>query len=777
VIDDELLQDLLGKATGHYNNGDYQKAIDAWKEALEVDPGSQKAREGIQMATLLLAGCEPIVEETPEPEPSPPADGARASVEGLGTEELEARLDRGIARVRGLLNDRKYSEAVEGARSLVPMDPDSEEIQRLVEEAQQAFEAAPFIEEHLTLSRELASQDRLAEAEAECRKVFVLDRANPDAHNLIAELRRRARAEKPAAPAAPAPAAPAAAEPPEIGGMTVKMDLSDVLEDLSGPESVPAEPESALPESPASVTPAGATPGGEEPLAEPLPTDLFDFELDLGGPGTAAQGIEASQAEEKTEPAAPAPAHSAPEADIEIVDADTVVPPSVRLVPRGGEEPQDSQSWLEKLDASEPPPPRQDARELEPDPPLAKGEASGAGSGGWEQELESLNLKTGEHDILGRSAARAPATAPQAVDSDLSSLLEEDAGSPISIAPVPEPEQKPEESPEEAAPIRPRRGETARAAARARAAQREEMEEAPGESGSRRSLPLWFGLLGVVLLAAGGTAWWFFFQPQTAKGLATSAVTPPSASSGEKPGVGQEPIPTPIGSTSREPVKPTQPSDEAAAVQGRQAAKESSAPAPAPPPPAQAAAAPVVEPPPQPPPRPRSPEELRAEVLRHMTEGRRMVAAEKWREARDEFAAVIALDPVNFEGKELLDQAQIRYDQEVKVRKDLDEAKSSFEDKNYQGALWKLYRLPRDPRLGDIDRAIRNSWYNWAVMCLKNGDATNALQKLNEALSADPDDADAVKLQEVATRYASKPKDKVFYSYADALKYRAFDQP
>ena len=213
-IDDELLQELLGKATGLYNNGEYQYVIDALTGAPAADPGSARARLGIQMAPLRLAGCGPAM-DSPERARAPPADRAPAAIEGLGKEALEARLDQGIRRVRALLNDRKYSEAVEGARSLVPMDPDSEEVQRLVEEAQQAFEAAPFIDEHLTLARELSSQDRLAEAEAECRKVFALDRANPDAHNLIADLRRRARE----ASAAPAPSAPAAAGFEPRGGV------------------------------------------------------------------------------------------------------------------------------------------------------------------------------------------------------------------------------------------------------------------------------------------------------------------------------------------------------------------------------------------------------------------------------------------------------------------------------------------------------------------------------------------------------------------------------
>lgn len=157
LIDEELLQELLAKASGLYNNGDYRGAIAAWKEVLAEDPGSQKAREGIQMATLLLGDFDPASPGDDAVVETVAADGAPAAPAGMPPAQRAARLDEGIARVRSLLTERKFGEAVEGARSLVPIDPESGEVQRLVEEAQQAFEAAPFIEEHLTLAKELAT--------------------------------------------------------------------------------------------------------------------------------------------------------------------------------------------------------------------------------------------------------------------------------------------------------------------------------------------------------------------------------------------------------------------------------------------------------------------------------------------------------------------------------------------------------------------------------------------------------------------------------------------
>src|SRR5262245_58126045 len=159
VIDDEKLQELLAKASSLYNNGEYQGAISAWQEALGVDPSSQKAREGIRMATLLLGDSGPATAA-----PAAPADGADPTAADAPVEETEARVDLGIARVKQLLSERKYAEAIEGAQGLLPLDPDSPAIMKLLEEAQHAFESAPFIEEHLTLSRELLTQERFAEA-------------------------------------------------------------------------------------------------------------------------------------------------------------------------------------------------------------------------------------------------------------------------------------------------------------------------------------------------------------------------------------------------------------------------------------------------------------------------------------------------------------------------------------------------------------------------------------------------------------------------------------
>jgi len=755
VIDDELLQELLAKASGLYNNGDYRGAITAWKEALAADPSSQKAREGIQMATLLLGDWDPRVEAADGPEPAAAADGAPATPARLTPEARAARLDEGVARVRTLLRQRQYSAAVEGARGLVPIDPDSEEVQRLVEEAQQAFESAPFIDEHLTLARELAAQERLSEAEVECRKVFALDPANPDALAFAAELRARMQA----------PAGDAAA-----GGVTMRMEIADLMaaQERAAVPAGPGDDEAPVPaEDPATEAAAEAA------VAASLPDDLM--ELDLESSGSAAQPAPGPDPEDL-------PAAGAVE---EIVDAETVVPPTVRLVPRTGAGSESVEAFLEKSEDVIPIPLAPPAAA----PPQAPA-AAPAEPVGWEEELESLNIKTGEHEIVGRSASRSATPAgPAGGEMDLSSLLGEDLDDPpgrTGPAPDPAAEAGPAPAPR---PVEPpafddpagaldaeidggvRVGADEAGAAAADALEPQSVPAAPARPHPRLSVPpMMFAILGVVILAGAGAFWWFVYQPKAAAAQVSAPPAGDPPADHARGGAGSGAIPTPLGSTSRQP---SEASGQGAAV--------AAATVPAPPPADAPGAGAVdtrgaVEPVPAPAPTRPSPEALRREAARHLADGRRLMAAEKWSEARSELAAALALDPVNFECKEMLDQVQAKVDEEVKVSRDLDEARHAFADKDYQASLWKLYRLPRDPRLGDIDVHIRNAWFNWAVVGLKGGDATDARQKLTEVLTADPGDAEAQKLMGVAERYSSRAKDRVFYSFVDNLRFRAFDQ-
>ncbi len=917
VIDDERLQELLVKASSLYNNGEYKGAIDAWREALTVDPGSQKAKEGIRMATLLLGDWEPAVPGAAPgtAEPTEPADGGGAGEPGLSPEEVEAKLDLGIARVKQLLAQRKYSEAIEGARGLLPINPDSEEIQRLLEEAQHAFESAPFIEEHLTLARELMAQERYPEAETECKKVFGLDATHPEARTLLAQIREKIQGHlKRAAD--------------QLGGMTVKLSLPDVLAAAKSGPAAAEKPQAAAPPKPQAASPkpevaptqrAKGTEsargfGGEiEPDAGDEPSiplgaggppahgagasrqeDVSSrnaleaaFEQagivdePIGGPAPAATEEPTERAGGKAEPGAGAAGNafegfkdfaeeaSPPQTEPEVVEAKTVVPPSVRLVPRTPPSapaqaaaskpavvtPKPATGTVKPATAAPKPPPLPTApgastKSPPPVPPTSSahspsatqpgspGQPHGAPAGAiavsdpspvdetaWETELTQLNIKQGQRDLLRGTPAKVGTARPDdQADADLMSFLDSDL-TPLSEAPAagakakqvkgatPGAGAKPPDlppgvegksakpAPEPDAPARPAREatgagtkekETPVPAVREQAGERPKTAPRSAPKG-RSAIPRYFALLGLLLVAGGAAAWWFLFQPRSAGGAGTPrrpTVPPAGSSSGPVAGQTQGAIPTPIGSTSRQAVQDPQAhassgdapgltagqpdarsgtmGSAAAAVAGTAGATGASD---------GATATTLQAPQPIKPPTPAlSPAEIRQKVAVFTADGRRLSAEGKWREARAKLSAALALDPANFDLKDLLDKVQAKLDEEQRLEDDFDAAKKAFNDKDYENALRKFYRLPRDKGLGDIDRYIRNAWFNWAVSGMKAGNATDALLKLKELLEVDPDDAEALKLQEVAEHYVSRAKDKVFYAFVDNLKLREFDQ-
>jgi len=167
---------------------------------------------------------------------------------------------------------------------------------------------------------------------------------------------------------------------------------------------------------------------------------------------------------------------------------------------------------------------------------------------------------------------------------------------------------------------------------------------------------------------------------------------------------------------------------------------------------------------------------MQRKIATYTADGRRLMGLGKWREARAKLSAVLALDPANIEVKDLADKAQAKIDENQSLQDEFDSTKRLYAEKDYENALRKLYRLPRDKGLGDVDLYIRNAWYNWAVVLMKAGNSKDAIVKLSEELAVDPDDASALKLQEVAEKYTNRAKDRTYYAFTDGLTLRAFDQ-
>jgi len=882
VVDDEKLQQLLTKASSLYNGGEYKGAIEAWQEALGVDPSSQKAKEGIRMATLLMGDWEPAAQEAGAGESQEAADGADGGGAELSSEELEAKVDLGIARVKQLLAQRKYSEAVDGARGLLPLSPESGEVQRILEEAQHAFEAVPFIDEHMLLARELMDQERFPEAETEIKKVFTLDAEHPQARALLAEVREKVQGTlKKAAD--------------QIGGMTVKLTTPEVLAAAKAKAAAAARPAStpAAPKTPPARSFGNegdlVLDGADEPsiaLAGPgRPKDgqaastqeevaarnALDAAFELAGvdqdlpvavpideTGASQSKIEHASApaagfELRSDPDTPArPGSSEGAADSEVVEARTVVPPSSRVVPRTPApataapkvetvKPAAPKAAASKAATPEAGKPRTAVpaaaagapagKETQAAPaPAAKGPAAkeqvskpAFDETAWETELAQLNIKQGERNLLkGTPVKSGSVKVDEQADVDLMSALDDDLGGlpeppaktekkePLGGTEGPSIPLKAESKPPVETPKKKREivgastspDAAPEAAPSARPAAREKPAPLPGPK-SRSSLPRLFMLLGLIILAGGAAAWWFLFQPKSAGGAGNPGqpAAPPSSSSpgAASPG-GEGTIPTPLGSTSRQPAPAPQNAAATGSAAGNSAAMGDALSAPAGPaalqppptgggavggtaPAAQAtaptgagAATPAAGEPIKPAAPPLSPEEAHRKIAEYLAAGKQLSQAGKWREARAKLGAVLAIDPANFEAKDLADKAQAKVEEDQHIYDDFESAKKFFADKDYENALRKFYRLPRDKDLGDIDVYIRNSWFNWAVMSMRGGNATDVLQKLKELSDVDPDDAEAIKIRDVAEHYVSRAKDRVFYAFTDTLKLRSFDQ-
>jgi tetratricopeptide (TPR) repeat protein len=263
-MDDPRLRDLLERAGREYNEGKYAEAIAHWQEALQIDPGSQKAREGIRMAQLLVVNWE-----------APAGEGGEAelSIAGSADSETQEKIEIGIGRVRELLGAGRYQEALEGCQLLAELAPGMDSVKHLLEEVTQIYEARPFIAERLERARKHLAQGRSREAAEEARNVLSVDRGNQEAQAILARAG--------GAPPEPRTKAPSAFQVEKAGKVPPPSPFAgrseaDALLAQFDYEASPAPPGAARPETPGAAAPAAAA--ADEPL---------DLLVDAGAAGAA----------------------------------------------------------------------------------------------------------------------------------------------------------------------------------------------------------------------------------------------------------------------------------------------------------------------------------------------------------------------------------------------------------------------------------------------------------------------------------------------------------
>jgi tetratricopeptide (TPR) repeat protein len=520
-----------------------------------------------------------------------------------------------------------------------------------LEEARDAYEAQPFIDEHLEIARQLFVQERLDEATAEIQKILFLSANHGEAKKLEAKIEAlKLKLSPPEQPSAPSAAVTSASDTQQV---RVPPDFGDSLE---LPQESPETPEPAAASDPADSRPADpAAVTHEEPVLNE------DWEAEL-----AQLNLESSES-----PAQPTEAALVNEPEPMLL---TDLSESSTRSPSPSTPPEEFASVTKKRQA----------------------EQRGA--------LPELDL-----DNLGTS-------------------LSEDAS--VRGEGRLRPTRSEERSAERATRVRP----------------------APAAREGFSFGKLLLVLLFFLTLAGGG--WWMFGQRSAnASGQGGSQGAPPV---GRIPAQRRAPIAGPAATPSNVGLSSTssRPTSTASAQSaGPDLPGASAAPA-----------------------EPLSPEEAQREIAGLFADGKTQMKRNAYEEAVATFSKILDLDPANLEAKEHFDEAASKVQEQKKLEEDLQTGKQLFVDKDYESALRKFYRLPKDRNLGDVDLFIRNAWFNWAVVSMKGGNCVEALTRLEENLTLHPDDQDAVKLREVAEHYRDRPKDKVFYAYVDRLTYRTLNQ-
>ncbi len=190
-MDEVRVKALIEEASGRYNDGRYDEAINMWREALALDPTNQKAKEGIRMASLLAVDWE---------DPAP-VDGEEMAEEvAVDSKELHASIEAGIGRVRELVAGGRFSEAREGCALLEEIAPGMDKVLRLSEEVRQAASGlrirpagaaqAPEgqtrdIERQMEKARKALAEGHDQEAAAAVTRALEIDPSNMEACGIL----------------------------------------------------------------------------------------------------------------------------------------------------------------------------------------------------------------------------------------------------------------------------------------------------------------------------------------------------------------------------------------------------------------------------------------------------------------------------------------------------------------------------------------------------------------------------------------------------------------
>jgi tetratricopeptide (TPR) repeat protein len=172
-----------------------------------------------------------------------------------------------------------------------------------------------------------------------------------------------------------------------------------------------------------------------------------------------------------------------------------------------------------------------------------------------------------------------------------------------------------------------------------------------------------------------------------------------------------------------------------------------------------------------------SPEESVARAKELVKEAGRLARQGQHAEALARYREAQVLDATNFEAHEGAGRAETEVQRAEKYDRDIASIRSALGDRDYQSALYKLYRVdaPGADARAMVDGWIHTSWYNWGVTLLKAGNVDEAREKFEEVLEVSPQDREAQQHLDLTRRYAGRGTDASFDAYSGSISYRSLN--
>lgn len=676
----EQIQQLLEEASGLYNDGSYDEAIERWNHVLEADPGNERASEGIKMAQLLTTDWETG--------PAPRAESPAPLAAGGPDPEIATRVQEALRRVEELIDSGDLRGAREGVEALQQVAPDLPAVLACAARVEAGRDPSGYIEEQLAMARHYSMLGDMSAVHRACGKVLALDPGNAVARELLA--------------------------PGEAGGAPGGIPVSEAagtLELTNDPIHAPTDPPLDL--------------SLEEPAADQEPLTLTE---------TAAAGATAAIAPpplDLTEPVRSgndSPAGDAPETRIAalLAEGDQLrehgdLDAAINTWSRVFVVQETHQGAEERIDSAR--------RALE-----EQGREIEAALYRGEDLLAAGQLDEARHAFEEVLALRSTHAEARARLEEIGRKQRGETAEPVPAVPVPAPPvpQAPQEtlSPGDSVPLaiplaetpRPPRKEPIPPAA----------TPAPVRSGRFRGVLLL--ALAVPVLGVVGYLGWSRLFPSGPSLPATP--TPAAVATASTPGPAAAADPAKPESTASEPTEDPSP------------------------PPAAPAAAP-------------SPERSR----QLMTAGIASFHAGEFSRATEQFREALQADATNFEAQDWLTQAEEELGRTRRFRQDVESIRNLVEERDFRNALYKLYRVdaPSPDAQRRMEGWIATCWFDWGVVLLQSRSPREAVEKLQEALLARPEDATAQEHLEVARRYASREVDAAYQAYVEGLRLRPLD--